>query len=355
MPVLPTADPVAHGIVVGLTPASATVGQGTSASYTLQLTNAGSATDHFSLSVSGLPAGFSTSFSNSNLDVPPGATNFREVTLTIMAPTGSAAKSYPFHVLAASTTDPSNSGSVAGMLVVVARGVTVAIAPSSGAPGTTFQMTVANKGTASDTFNLSLAGPAAVVSSLATTQVTLAAGALRVVNITTTAVNFADPGGLPLGAVATSQANAAVTSSATTALIIAPDQGFNAAFRPASQALQQPGAANFVLNVNNIGNVEDAYSAAIVGSTGGVTGRLMGLDGQPTDSIPQFRLPGLSTGALELVTNASGLGTGTVTVKIASLTNPNQSVLVQAQVQVGNPNNVGGVGILLLDSCGKGR
>src|SRR5262249_3154183 len=92
----------------------------------------------------------------------------------------------------------------------------------------------------------------------------------------------------------------------------------------------------------------------IVGTTGPITAKLKGLDGQPTDSIPLFRLPGLSKGLLQLMTSASAVGASSVSVKIASLDNPNQSVTVQAQLRVGNSNSVGNAGILLLDSSGKG-
>jgi hypothetical protein len=91
--------------------------------------------------------------------------------------------------------------------------------------------------------------------------------------------------------VATSSANTAVTSSASTALTIAASQGVSASFNPATQTLTQPGAADFLLNVDNIGNTEDAYTASIVGTSGPVTAALMGLDEHPTQSIPTFILP----------------------------------------------------------------
>ncbi len=353
-PLLPAADPVARGVVAALLPTSATAGRGTSASYTVQVTNTGSATDTFALSTAGLPAGITASFEQSSVEVPPGAGNFLDITLTLTAAGNLAPSAYPFQVQAVSAADSSISDTAAGALNVVSQGVQATLSPSAGPPGTTFQLTVTNAGTASDTFNLSLSGPAALVSTLAATQITLAAGASRVVNITTTAINFADPGSLPLFATATSQANSAVKSTAGTSLTISPTQGLTAAFTPASQTLMQPGAADFSLNVNNIGNTEDSFVASIIGVSGPISAMLMGLDGQPTNSIPLFRLPGLASGQLQLLTNSSTVGTGNVTVKIASLTDPNQSVTVQAQLRIGNPNNVGNAGILLLDTSGKG-
>ena len=70
----------------------------------------------------------------------------------------------------------------------------------------------------------------------------------------------------------------------------------------------------------NTGNTEDSCSATITGTNGPVTATRIGLDGSPTQSIPTFILPGLSTGAIELQVDAS-VGQGTVTVQITSLTN----------------------------------
>src|SRR5262249_14498266 len=63
------------------------------------------------------------------------------------------------------------------------------------------------------------------------------------------------------------------------------------------------------------------YSATITGTTGPITAALVGLDGSKTQSIPLFSLPGLSSGAILLDTNATGRGSGTVTVVIHSLIN----------------------------------
>jgi hypothetical protein len=65
----------------------------------------------------------------------------------------------------------------------------------------------------------------------------------------------------------------------------------------------------------------------------------MGLDGQPTQTIPTFVLPGLSSGAILLNTNLSDFGQRTVTVKVQSLTQAAINASSQAQV---SPAVVGG-------------
>ena len=314
-------DPESHGIVAILTASQATVGQETSAHDVVQLTNTGSADDTFSLAVTGLPASVTATFGETTVDVPPGASNFRDVPLTLAVQSGTRPGTYPFALTATSTDDPSVTGTTDGTLTVTAGGVTVALNPGSAAPGSSFQATVTNTGTVAETYKLALAGPAALVASLGMKQVTLAPGASQVVPITTDAVDFAVQGSLPLMAAATSTTNPAIQGSASANLSIPSSQGMTAAFSPPSQPLSKPGIATFLLMVHNTGNTEDSYSATIIGTNGPVTATLVGLDGSSTQSIPTFILPGLSTGAIALEADIASVGTGMVTVQVKSLTN----------------------------------
>ena len=102
---IPTADLTAHGVVLSLSPSQGTIGQNTSASYMIQVTNVGSADEQYDLSVSGLPSDVNASYSTDSygLDVPPGASNFRDVVLTLSAPYGFVTPGiYPFTVSAQS-------------------------------------------------------------------------------------------------------------------------------------------------------------------------------------------------------------------------------------------------------------
>jgi len=325
----------AQGVVADLTPAQATAGQGTQASYVVQLTNTGSADDTFSVAALGLPTGVVADFGQSTIDVPPGGSNFRNVVLTLTSQKGTAPGTYSFTVTATSTADSATSGTTTGSLTVTAGGVAVTLNPQAGAPGSSFQATVTNTGTVADTFKLELGGPAALVASLAATQVTLAPGASQIIPVTTGAVNFAVHGALDLTAVATSATNPAIQAAATADLSVTTSQSMTAAFSPASQTLSKPGTASFTLMVHNTGNSEDAYSATIVGTNGPLTASLIGLDGSPTQSIAVFRLPALSTGAIMLQADLSKLGTGTVMVEVRSLTDGSIATTSMASVAAG--------------------
>jgi hypothetical protein len=212
----------------------------------------------------------------------------------------------------------------------------VALDPGSGAPGSPFEATVTNTGSTTDTFNLALAGPAALVSSLGISQVKLAPGASQTVPISTGAVDFAVQGSLPSMAAATSTTNPAIKDAASANLSIPATTGMTAEFSPASHTVSLLGTITFLLMVHNTGNTEDSYSATITGTNGPVAATLIGLDGSPTQSIPTFILPGLSTGAIELQVDA-GAGQGTVSVQITSLTNAETASAVATAIVTSAP------------------
>jgi uncharacterized membrane protein len=327
---LTVADQVAlqtRVVSLAISPTQATAGEGTSATYQLSVTNVGSVDDTYSLITHGLAAGVTATLGQNTVDVPPGASNFRDVPLTLAVAPGTTPGSYSFTVTATSTSDPTVASTTNGTLTVTAGGVQVVMQnPTSGVPGTTFQAKVTNTGTTTDTYNLALGGPAALVSSLGTNELTLAPGASQVVPITTGAVNFGVPGTLSLTAMATSTSNPAIQGADRADLNIAASQpGVTAAFSPTSQTLSGPGTATFLLTVHNTGNTEDSYSATIMTTSGLVTATLIGPDGSPTQSIPIFRLSGLSTGTLELRARISAVGLGTVTVLVKSLNHPDSA------------------------------
>ena len=328
-------DGHAHGIVLALSPTQASAGGGGTASYVVTLTNVGDATDAYSLVLAGpFIAGYHASFTSTSPDftpssggsdptmaVPPGEGNSRQVLLTINPPAGAASGNVPFTVSATLMSTPSVRSTALGTLIVLPKGVGLSLTPGNGAsPGSTLQLLVTNTGKTSDTFDLTLAGPAALVSSLAASQVTLAPGQSQVVPVATMAADFAVAGALDLTVVASSHDNPAVKGDAVSRLTIAPTQGFTVQFSPASQTLSKPGTATFLLTVTNTGNTEDSYSATIIGTNGPVTATLVGLDGLPAPSIPIFRVPGLSTAIILVRADLSAVGSGTITVQVNSLT-----------------------------------
>ena len=240
-----------YGVSATLTPAQVAAGEGDSVEATVQVTNTGSTAEQYNLQVSGIAGHVPISFPNgsSNLEVPPGASNFRDFPIAFnLVAVGIGGQfptpgTYPFTVTVTAS-DQSSSTTVDGTLTVNATGVGVELSPPNNPPlsgnqaypGATLNMVVFNNGSATDTFKLSLAGPGALVASLGQTTVTLAAGASANIPVTTSSVNFADAGTLALTAIATSQTDSTTTASATDDLVIGTTTGLTASASPAVQA-----------------------------------------------------------------------------------------------------------------------
>lgn len=315
-----TVDPESHGVVAAIAPNLVTTGQGLPGTFTVRLTNTGSATDTFNLAAT-LPPGFTMSFEKTSVVIPPGASNFREITVQVTPPVGTIAAVYPFTVQATSAALPAISGSANANLSVVTAGVDASLSPAAAPAETTFLLTVRNTGSTTDTFDLTLAGPGALVSTLAQNNVTLAPGASTVVNVNVAAINFAVQPSLQLAAIATSRNNPNVKDLATANITIPLTFAMDSEFEQDTITLAAPGTGTFLLLVDNLGNGEDAYEARIIATSGPLSATLIGLDGAAVRTVPIFRLPGLSTGAIVLNANLAGVGSGTITVQVRSLTN----------------------------------
>jgi uncharacterized membrane protein len=314
------ADP-AVGVNLALTPASATAGQGTTAVFSIQLTNVGDDTDTFDLSVD-VPAGITATLGMDSVSVPPGTSNGRYVQLELTPAPGTAAGDVPFTVTATSTGDPDTTDQVGGTLSVSAIGVDAELTPALLAPGEAVALTVTNTGAVEETFDLAMAGMLGPFAVPAAESVTLAPGASTTVAIDLPDVGAALPGRLELYAIATARSDSAISDRALAEVAVPETSGIMAAFEPATVVLDAPGSGSSILAVENTGNIEDGFTATIT-SVGGLDGATMtGLRGEATQSIEGFRLPGLATGGILTTGDMSAFGSGTVTVRITSDTDP---------------------------------
>jgi large repetitive protein len=340
----PLVETDTHGVVLSLTPNHDNAGQGTEAKYVVRLTNTGNVTEQFVLS--GIfPAGFIGSFGKKMIEIPPSLTNYREVPLQLTPAAGTTAVDYSFTVKAVSTTDSSIFDQKPGVVTVTGQGVNVNITPDTGTPGSLFELNITNTGTAEDTFDLSLGGPAGPAATLSKSSVTLPAGNSQSIRISLEEIDFAYQGTLDLLAVATSRANEEIKDQALAKINIPSIQGLVASIAPESVTLETPGAASFSILVRNTGNTEDAFTATVTGTTGPVTANLNGLDEQPTQQIPTFRLPGLSSGTLVLNASLDDFGEGTVTVTVTSKSNPSISASTTATVRTEGQKPIANAGV----------
>lgn len=336
LPALP--DGESHGVVLEITPQSATTGRGGQAAYLVRVTNAGSQAESFALSVTGLPNGVTVAQQGAEILVPPGPGNYREVLLVLALDPSVPPGSFGFTVAGDSTNSEARATATA-LLDVVALGVRVGLAPGLVTPGQTVMMTVTNTGSATETFDLVLEGPAALVAELGLSAVTLAPGQSVEVPISTTSASFAVSGEMLLIGTATARTNTAVRDSAGAGLTVAPRLGVAARFEQDSAVLDEPGAASFVLLVENTGNVEDDFEVLIVSTTGLISADLADLKGLPTQIIPIVRLPGLATGAVALNADLLNFGQGLVTVLVRSRTAPATTSQAVARISAVQTNS----------------
>ncbi len=321
------------GLVLTATPAQQSVGLGGSVKYNLHIVNTGNQPMDIVLDgYSALPSpGFYVSFSPNYLTVPPGIGNGQDRVMTVTTDTNATPGLQNFTVRASFFGTPFTTSAAINIL---AGGVTTQLTPSTGTPSTPYQLTVRNWGKSQDTFDLSLSGALGASATLASSSVTLAAGAQQTIPVTLGAIDFALPGNLTLTATATSHANAQVTSSTKATVTVAGIKGVTAVFNPGqAQVATAPGSTTVGLNAINTGNTSDSYTASITSTTGPVTASLSGTDGNPTQTIPVFRLAGLSSGRIPVTVGLASAGSGSVTVTVASVSDP--TVKASATVTIG--------------------
>ncbi len=330
----PVVDPtagLARGVLVQLSPTLATGGQGSPAFFLATVINTGTVADSFAVTVDADVPGVDVTGPGATVAVPAGAS--RVVGLVLVPQAGGvAAGSVGFTVTATSTTSAAVHGAARGELEVSDLGVTVGIASPSVVAGGSFQATITNTGGDVDTFTLTLAGAAAPFAAFGTTLHALGSGQSQMIQVNVGPIAQAVAGALDLTLVATSQGTPSVRGSASISVTIPAAKAVAASFVPPTRHLAAAGGATFQLQVQNVGNVEDAYTAAIVGTNGPVQAALHALDGTPTTMIPIFRVRGQGAAGLTLDADLSSLGQGTVTVRITSLSDPTVTTTATAML-----------------------
>jgi large repetitive protein len=319
---------------VDASPSQITVGRGDSGHVGITVTNVGNTADNNSFVDFGyppdLPSGWNMTWSpQQSVFVPPGAAGRRTIDAQVFVSAETTPGPYVLHMPVYHFGVPQF---VPVTVVVSSGGVRGFISPNPGTPQSAFVLTLTNTSQQADTFDLSIVGPLSPVASLAPT-VSLAAGASTNIPITIDDVDYLLPSNAQLlvQAVSESAPEARALISATVA--VAGTRGVTASILPTPVSMESVPALTTVLAViRNAGNVNDAYSASIVGTTGPVTATLTDLSGQHVQVVPQFYLEALGTGLLPLNIMLTGPGNGTVTVKIASLTDPTLTATAVATI-----------------------
>lgn len=314
-PIGPDPTNAVAGTIVVPAPNPAGASRGGTARVTFATTNLGTADATYHYAPAIWPSGWSVSFETNDAVTHPDS-RFDAMARIVTAP-NAAPGSYDVEV------DLWNSywyqGRFAISVEVSAAGVVLAIAPGSGTPATTFDVTVTNSGTAGDTFDLAGAGPLGPTVSFDVAAVTLAAGASQTVHAMLDATAWWPAGTSSFDVIAQSRADANTRARATATVALAALRGADLSADPSSVNVgTTPATRDFALRLRNAGNVEDSYRLAIASTTGAVSASLTGSDGAQVPSIARATLPGAALAQFTLsATLSSGLS-GSVTIEARS-------------------------------------
>ena len=292
--------PPSPDFTVSASPTSGTVSQGQATSYTITVSSVGGFSTGVSLSVTGLPAGATGSFSPST--VSPTGTSTLTVVTTSQTPTGTAT------LTITGTSGVSHQTTVA--LVVSSTPPPSTLPPSdfavsaSPASGTvsqgqpaTFTVAVASLSGFNQEVSFSVAGlPTGATASFSPSTVT---------STGTSTLTVATTGSTPSGTyhLTITGTGAGLTHQATVDLIVsvAPDFGVSAS--PVSQSVSQGQSASYTVTVTFVGGFGQGVSLSVTGL--------------PAGAIPSFSQSSIAssgTSTLTVATNIVTPGTYQLTI-----------------------------------------
>jgi len=284
--------PVTPNFSLSASPASQSVVQGASTSYTVTITPSGGFTGSVTLSASGLPAGAAASFAPN----PATSTSTMSVTTSSTTPTGS----YPLTITGTSGT-LSHTASVTLIVTAAATpNFTLSASPSSqtvtqGA-STSYTVTITPSGGFTGSVTFSASGlPAGATASFAPNPAT-STSSMTVTTATTTPA-----GSYPLTITGVS-GTLSHTASVTLVVTAAGAGNFSLSATPASQSIPAGASTTYTINITRTG-----------GFTGGVT---LNATGVPAGATATFS-PNPATGASSTLTVATS---GTTPVNTFTIT-----------------------------------
>lgn len=306
--------------IYSITPSPALGAKGGTTTITVRVSNTGTLTQDFGLSSDNLPSGWTTTIPAAVVTIPPGEFSDFRVAVAIAPPPSAVVGTSNFTLYLDSTSQGRRV--LSASVNVLDTGVGVSVSPNSGTASTPYVATITNFASTTDTFDLSLTGPLGPTVTPGSTVVTLAAGASTAVNLSVGNVAaFGRPGNssFTVNASSRTNANAFGRGSATVAI---PSSNAVIVFGQPTNSTVSSTPTNRTVNVivQNLGNIEDRFSLAIIGSTGPVTATLSDASGGAVSSIGSITIPAFSSAAVRLNAAITASGLATVTVRVTSLT-----------------------------------
>ncbi|MBK8932347.1 MAG: VCBS repeat-containing protein [Chloroflexi bacterium] len=317
---------------VSLSPDPLAMGPGSTAVYTLTVSNLSDTYETFDLDVD-VPAGWTAVLQQNgavvnSVSLSPDIFNSAEVRLAVTPPVGAAVGNYDVTVTATAQSSAAAAGSDTAVAQVLNRGVQVAFTsgPTSVDPRGTavWNVRITNTGSGQGTYDLQAAGVMALAGSLSTSAVTLAPGASQTVQLTADNLDTLLPQTYLVNVSAVLRSDARITGDDTTTVTVTGFEGVAVQWEPASQTVTETLTAQFTLVITNTGNVSAGFDVVTAVPNAVATG-----------SPGRIVLPPGSAARLPVTVRVTGPGTYTLTGTADSLTSSAadsaQATLVVAQ------------------------
>jgi len=336
----------AYRVAAMLSPIAGVGGSGTPVTYTLSLTNMGTALDAYDIDIT-LPAGWSYQLlANeepvSSLMLTPHLFNEGELLLVVVPPVGTVPATYPVSAHIQSRSMAGVTAVANANLIVTERGVQVNITPDSvnisPLDSFTWQVTITNSGSVADSYDLTAGGIIAGSASFSPSSVSLAAGQAQTVQMSSADMDFALAQTYQFEVMAQSQNDSHIRNSDTAEIIFDSFEAVTLTWVPVEQTVTDSYNATFMLYVTNKGNVSTVYDLSLLAPGLQVEADMSSLYLLPhTTAGILVGVTAVQNGTYTLTGQADANGGTASATEIATLTidteNPTSIVLQQFNVE----------------------
>ncbi|MCP4424410.1 MAG: tandem-95 repeat protein, partial [Chloroflexi bacterium] len=259
-------------VTAELSPATAVGGPGIPVAYTLEVTNGGTLSDTYDLSVA-LPNGWSYRLYTDSDDVDsisltPYVFNSMTLLLEVIPVIGAAPGDYPITATVQSVQNPVVRAEAGGELTLIPYGVQVDIQPETSSMNPTdtssWSVIVTNVGEEPDTYDLVAGGIVAESAQFSTNPVSLSPGESQTVQLTAGGMDYVLPQTYPLSVMATSLYDDHIQNADTASVTFTGYEGVDVALLPVSQTLTDTVETTFMMVITNTGNIATAYDLTLI-------------------------------------------------------------------------------------------
>jgi uncharacterized membrane protein len=268
------------------------------------------------------------------ITLPPHLFNTADLRLLVTPAVGSAPGDYAVTATAISRSDAGVTTSATGTVQVTDRGVEVTLSPANQTipanQSATWDVTVTNRGSVADTFDLTATGLAGMAGIFNQDSLSLTPGESQTVQLVASGLDFVLSTRYRLNVLATSQVEPAIQASDEGLLTVTDYAAVEMAWEPPAQTVTDTLEAPYHLVITNTGNMPATYDVSVA-----VTG------GSAQVGLSQVIIPAHSTVLLPISVQVPSEGTypieGTATSPGATVSQTADLTVVSTEVENAAP------------------